>query len=32
MVAILVTQRAGFPLSLSVHVDFWTSIYQTIDD
>jgi CubicO group peptidase (beta-lactamase class C family) len=32
MVAILMTQRAGFPLFSGVHLDFWTSVYQAIDD
>jgi len=32
MVAILMTQRAQFPLSSGVYLDFWTSAYQTIDD
>lgn len=32
MVAILMTQRAGFPLLSSVYLDFWTSVYQAIDD
>jgi CubicO group peptidase (beta-lactamase class C family) len=32
MVAILMTQRAEFPLFSSVYLDFWTSIYQAIDD
>ncbi len=32
MVAILMTQRLGFPLSSGVYLDFWTSAYQTIDD
>jgi hypothetical protein len=32
MVAILMTQRAGFPLSSGVYLDFWTSAYQAIDD
>lgn len=32
MVAILMTQRAGFPLFSGVHLDFWTSAYQAIDD
>jgi CubicO group peptidase (beta-lactamase class C family) len=30
--AILMTQRAGFPLLSSVYLDFWTSVYQAIDD
>ncbi|WP_437318434.1 serine hydrolase domain-containing protein [Sorangium sp. So ce385] len=32
LVAILMTQRAGFPLSSPVYLDFWTSVYQAIDD
>jgi len=32
MVAILMTQRAEFPLFSSVYLDFWTSVYQAIDD
>jgi CubicO group peptidase (beta-lactamase class C family) len=32
MVAILMTQRAEFPLFSRVHLDFWTSAYQAIDD
>ncbi|WP_433935362.1 serine hydrolase domain-containing protein [Sorangium cellulosum] len=32
MVAILMTQRAGFPLFSRVYLDFWTSVYQAIDD
>jgi hypothetical protein len=32
MVAILMTQRMGFPLSSGIHLDFWTSAYQAIDD
>ncbi len=32
MVAILMTQRAEFPLFNPVHRDFWTSVYQAIDD
>jgi CubicO group peptidase (beta-lactamase class C family) len=32
MVSIMMTQRAGFPLFSSVHLDFWTSAYQAIDD
>jgi CubicO group peptidase (beta-lactamase class C family) len=32
MVAILMTQRLGFPLSSGIYLDFWTSAYQTIDD
>jgi CubicO group peptidase (beta-lactamase class C family) len=30
MVAILMTQRMGFPSG--VYSDFWTSVYQAIDD
>ena len=32
MVAILMTQRAAFPLFSAVYLDFWTSAYQAIDD
>jgi CubicO group peptidase (beta-lactamase class C family) len=32
LVAILLTQRAGFPLFSQVYLDFWTSVYQAIDD
>ncbi len=32
MVAILMTQRAGFPLLSGIYLDFWTSAYQAIDD
>jgi CubicO group peptidase (beta-lactamase class C family) len=32
MVAILLTQRGGFPLASGVYLDFWTSVYQAIDD
>ncbi len=32
MVAILMTQRAAFPLFSGVYLDFWTSAYQAIDD
>ena len=32
MVAILMTQRAAFPLSSGIYLDFWTSAYQAIDD
>jgi CubicO group peptidase (beta-lactamase class C family) len=32
MVAILMTQRAQFPLFSGVYLDFWTSAYQAIDD
>jgi CubicO group peptidase (beta-lactamase class C family) len=32
MVAILMTQRMGFPLSSGVYLDFWMSAYQAIDD
>jgi CubicO group peptidase (beta-lactamase class C family) len=32
MVAILMTQRAGFPLFSAVQRDFWTAAYQAIDD
>ncbi|WP_437586371.1 serine hydrolase domain-containing protein [Sorangium sp. So ce1000] len=32
LVAILMTQRAGFALFSGVYLDFWTSVYQAIDD
>lgn len=32
MVAILMTQRAGFPLCSGLYLDFWTSAYRAIDD
>ncbi len=32
LVAILMTQRAEFPLLSCVYLDFWTSVYQAIDD
>jgi CubicO group peptidase (beta-lactamase class C family) len=32
MVAILMTQRSAFPLFSGVYLDFWTSVYQAIDD
>ncbi len=32
MVAILMTQRAQFPLFSPVYLDFWASVYQAIDD
>jgi CubicO group peptidase (beta-lactamase class C family) len=32
MVTILMTQRAEFPLFSRVYLDFWTSVYQAIDD
>ncbi|WP_297536614.1 serine hydrolase [Amycolatopsis sp.] len=32
MLAILLTQRAGFPLFSEPYLDFWTSVYQSIDD
>ncbi len=32
MVAILMTQRAQFPVLSGVYQDFWTSVYQAIDD
>lgn len=32
MVALLMTQRAEFPLFSSIYLDFWTSTYQAIDD
>jgi CubicO group peptidase (beta-lactamase class C family) len=32
LVAILMTQRAAFPQFSNVYLDFWTSVYQAIDD
>jgi CubicO group peptidase (beta-lactamase class C family) len=32
LVAILMTQRAGFPSSSPSYLDFWTTAYQAIDD
>ena len=32
LVAILMTQRAGFPSLSPVYLDFWTSVYQAIED
>ncbi|WP_437796002.1 serine hydrolase domain-containing protein [Sorangium sp. So ce693] len=32
LIGILMTQRAGFPLFSGVYLDFWTSVYQAIDD
>ena len=32
MVAILMTQRAAFPLVSGIYLDFWTSAYQAIGD
>jgi len=32
MVAILMTQRVAVPPSSPVYLDFWTSVYQAIDD
>jgi CubicO group peptidase (beta-lactamase class C family) len=32
LIAILMTQRLGFPLFSNVYLDFWTSTYQAIDD
>jgi CubicO group peptidase (beta-lactamase class C family) len=32
LVAILMTQRVAFPPSSPVYLDFWTSVYQAIDD
>ena len=33
LVGILMTQRAGLPASLAESIcDFWTSVYQAIDD
>jgi len=32
LVAIMMTQRAAFPGTAGTYVDFWTSVYQAIDD
>ncbi|HEV7974183.1 serine hydrolase domain-containing protein [Amycolatopsis sp.] len=32
LVAVLLTQRGAFPLASGVYLDFWTSVYQAIDD
>jgi CubicO group peptidase (beta-lactamase class C family) len=32
LVGILMTQRAGFPLFSPAYLDFWTSVYQAVDD
>ncbi|HEX5368113.1 MAG TPA: serine hydrolase domain-containing protein, partial [Dehalococcoidia bacterium] len=32
LTAILMTQRAAFPLFSNVYLDFWTSVYQAIED
>ena len=32
MVAILMAQRAQFPLFSPVYLDFWASVYQAVDD
>jgi CubicO group peptidase (beta-lactamase class C family) len=32
LVAILMTQRVGFPSASAIYLDFWTSVYQAIDD
>ena len=32
LTAILLTQRGGFPLASGAYLDFWTSVYQAIDD
>jgi CubicO group peptidase (beta-lactamase class C family) len=32
LVAILMTQRVAFPSTSAVYLDFWTSVYQAIDD
>ncbi|MFD2082379.1 CubicO group peptidase, beta-lactamase class C family [Actinopolymorpha cephalotaxi] len=32
LTAILMTQRSGFPQLSEVYLDFWTSVYQTLDD
>jgi CubicO group peptidase (beta-lactamase class C family) len=32
LIGVLLTQRAGFPMLSEVYRDFWTSVYQAIDD
>jgi CubicO group peptidase (beta-lactamase class C family) len=32
LTGILMTQRSGFPLASPLYADFWTSLYQAIDD
>ena len=32
LIGVLLTQRAAFPLMSNVYLDFWTSVYQAIDD
>jgi CubicO group peptidase (beta-lactamase class C family) len=32
LIGILMTQRAAFPVCSGVYLDFWTSVYQAIDD
>jgi CubicO group peptidase (beta-lactamase class C family) len=32
LVGVLLTQRAVFPLASPLYLDFWTSLYQAIDD
>ena len=32
LIAVLMTQRGAFPLFSEVYLDFWTSVYQAIDD
>lgn len=32
LIAILMIQRMGFPLTSGIHRDFWRSVYQAIDD
>jgi hypothetical protein len=32
MIAILMAQRAQYPTFSPVYLDFWASVYQTIDD
>ncbi|MET9018564.1 serine hydrolase domain-containing protein [Actinopolymorpha sp. NPDC004070] len=32
LTAILMTQRSGFPQLSEIYLDFWTSVYQTLDD
>lgn len=32
LIAVLMTQRGAFPRESPVSVDFWTSVYQALDD
>ncbi|SDS42242.1 serine hydrolase domain-containing protein [Actinopolymorpha singaporensis] len=32
LTAILMTQRSGFPQLSEIYLDFWTSVYQALDD